>query len=156
VPSTKEVLVETDDLGPRRDAHAPLPLELLIERAVDEAARAAIRVAHVFERAEAFARPEHLLPEALGETGALANARDGLGERLATAAAEETPLADAQDNAAAAQGRVADVDDAMVVHRRRRAGAPRAHLGAAALLHVEVRIPVRADGRMDQMQFRQE
>src|SRR6185312_12510366 len=60
--STEEVFVEAHDFGPRIEPVAPLELELLVQRAVDVAAREVIRASHLGEVAEVLAGPQQAAP----------------------------------------------------------------------------------------------
>src|SRR5882724_11574188 len=82
--SSEEVLVETDDVGPRVETLPPLELEVPVERGVQETSRATEVPTNLLQIAVELASAKPRSPIAFRVTRSFANAKDRLGEGFLT------------------------------------------------------------------------
>ena len=113
--SPEIVLIDADDFGPGIQTGPSPAFEFVVEVLVQKASGALKILQDGFEGGVGFAGPEQSFSVSLGEAFSFADAGNGLGERLLTAAAPESSFADFENDLAVADRRISDTDPSSVV-----------------------------------------
>ena len=122
------MLIDADDLGPRRESCTAPELKLAVIGVVDVASRATKLPPDLFKIAEGVTSKLKLPVESLGVASALFDTRNRFSEWLAAVSAPEPSFFDDERNPRATNGGVNDPNLAMIVDGPRRVGALRANL----------------------------